>query len=142
MREYLFRGKRIDDGEWVYGDLIKSIGGGDMWILPTSEFDLTNIIAVIPETVGLKLPLKDFNGRPLFEDDIVSGRRTLDNFTSNPKLLSSKKEYRLIEFSNTKTESVLRLPLDISYSERTPENHICWKLAGNKFDNPELLQSL
>ncbi len=27
MREIKFRGKRIDNGEWVYGDLFQPLGG-------------------------------------------------------------------------------------------------------------------
>jgi hypothetical protein len=141
QREYLFRGKRRDNDEWVLGDLIQSENPDAKWILPISEPDLTNTIEVIPETVGRLMPIKDADGLVLFEGDIVSGLRTLDDFTG---IMGNRKKiyYRMVEYANTETKSIIDLPYDISYSERSPENHIRWTLAGNKYDNPELLQSL
>ena len=58
-RTIKFRGKRIDNGEWVYGDLITGQGAkyGNMYILPQTQFypsgcnDLDGW-NVIPDTVG------------------------------------------------------------------------------------------
>lgn len=170
QREYLFRGKREDNKEWVCGSyhycdkkgVIRTRKWGTVldieeehvqfdnhWILVHhtpdtvgwSIRDSFTPYAVIPETVGLLMPIKDANGIILFEGDIVSGNRTPDNF--GPSILFPKRtEYRLVEYTNTETKSTFELPIDISYSERIPENHIHWILAGNKFDNPELLKLL
>lgn len=141
MRDIVFRGKLIDGSDWVIGYLIIDKDGTN-WIVNNHGASYT-WDEVIPETVGQLMPIKDANGVSLFEGDIVSGNRTPDNFHPASIVQFPKRiDYKLVEYSNTETISTFNLPKDISYSERILENNIHWILAGNKFDNPELLQSL
>jgi uncharacterized phage protein (TIGR01671 family) len=84
MREILFRGKRKDNGKWVYGGSLLQFAPGDScYIAPSSgmvyiaEDDAGNIArlasdipVIIPETVGQFTGLTA-NGTKIFEGDIV-----------------------------------------------------------------------
>ena len=80
MRRILFRGKRKDNGEWVYGDLIKNLiyDGrekemriGDIYFEHNEDIHGTAVRKVIPETVGQFIGICDKNGNKIFEGDII-----------------------------------------------------------------------
>lgn len=85
---YLFKAKRLDDGEWVQGNLIQSCDATDGWesiIIPVKNSNMftkhighgygnlgfENWYRVNPSTICRCTGLKDKNGNLIWENDIV-----------------------------------------------------------------------
>lgn len=77
MDRYTFRGKRLDNGEWVYGAI------NSFMIVPIFEKDARKEwyvwdvkddewIEVDPATIGQCTGIKDKNGNLIYEGDIVT----------------------------------------------------------------------
>lgn len=137
MREILFRGKRVDNGEWVEGyfgikgkgtDLEKCFIVRDTFLNTSGYPFYFEDIEVVQETVGQFTGLLDINGKKIFEHDIVS-------WTScNPFSLGEKRtcEVNYVEARFWCYGSVGVYLAELMSNERID-------VIGNIHDNPELL---
>lgn len=81
MKEILFKGKRVDNGEWVYGCYYESKISGCFILVPKIKVrkkdgvvigDSFDVFEVIPETVGQYTGIKDDKDVRIFEGDIIN----------------------------------------------------------------------
>lgn len=75
-REILFRGQRLDNDEWAYGDLLH-LPNGDVVILSDKGYT-----KVKPETVGEFTNLTDKPSNKIFEGDIVKATTGIEGYKS------------------------------------------------------------
>ena len=141
MREILFRGKRMDNGEWAEGFIAASRentypNGFEMITVDGINYDeIDNYIpdfisyAVDPSTVGQYTGLKDKHGKRIFEGDIA-------------KVLQGKdKDIAYVGFENG---AFMLYPKTGNIYERTLWEY--WyndwdvEVIGNITDNPEFLE--
>ena len=130
MREILFRGKRLDNGEWVEGAYLNDRDGA-FYICPAAS-DITYgdngnrrrigcWYKVDPATVGQYTGLTDSDGDKIFEGDVVA----------------LGYECGKIEYSET--EAMFQV---VFYGWLTDFDHYYgaeFEVVGNIHDNPELI---
>ena len=125
---YLFKAKRVDDGEWVQGYLF------GIWekryILWGMTNDIANMIEVDPSTICQCTGLKDKNGKLIWENDIV--RDEQGNFYK----AFWQNNYYQFSWVCVKTDVFLIGTKWDLWSIKSFEIEV----IGNKFDNPELLE--
>lgn len=129
MREILFRGKRIDNGEWEYG-LPSYDDDGNVEEIQVWDEEDVNFYPVDPETICQYTGLTDKNGKKIWEGDILEGHLD-DKFPEDVT-----REKVIWHENGLKTEE----PGcdDKEYlDEFDAEN---FEVVGNVFDNPELLE--
>lgn len=125
MREILFRGKRIDNGIWLEGDLRHWSSGG----VGIGNNGLRRTFEVIPETVGQHTGLNDRYGKRIFEGDIVDCWSEGVNAKGS---VQQRKDGLWIIYPNWQKKIMWGLCPD-EYCHTTVE------VIGNIYDNPELI---
>lgn len=131
MREIKFRGKRLDNGEWIKGNSIVRVGDGfficDWTGVAIKKSEFYNLFTeVAPATVGQYTGLKDKNGREIYEGDIIGGSNGSINGWEWPFKSEIKWNDEACGFNTP----------NWGYMDST---HY-YNVLGNIHDNPELLK--
>ena len=144
---YLFKAKRIDNGEWVQGNLVWSDDTDDDYkavIIPTTNSNMftrggargdlgfENWCRVDPSTICQRTGLKDKNGKLIWENDVVGFWDTYSTENGQAEMDCIGKvvwDDETISFQVTNRLS----------AESYEVLDEC-SVIGNIFDNPELLE--
>lgn len=126
----IWRGKRVDNGEWYIGDLIRYHNG--VAIFPQNDTeDVVNCRLqerIDPSTLGECVGFRDKNRVLMFEGDIVT-YKSITGKTWVAKIIYSVNKCRFVqETSNGHTFEIAR-----KYAN-------CYEVVGNIHDNPDLIQ--
>lgn len=132
-----WRGKRIDNGEWTYGDLLVIPVKGRVNTLYEiiERVAITGCQCVGPSTLGECTGLRDKNGTPIFEGDIIKtkeyGKDVGHSNINDYDIFVVKYEPATFRLENNNRRFILD---DDKYSK--------YEIIGNIHDNPELLKDV
>lgn len=140
MCKTLFRGKRTDNGEWVYGyyvhrrkrmgifgQTVTDLDRESDWII---SFRDGTPYEVDPETVGQYTGLPDKNGKKIFKGDIIN----ISSVVATTIMELTAVVQRNLKTANYELKGYGYNPISL-------EGVQYWgKVIGNIYDNPELLE--
>ena len=148
MRAILFRGKRVDNGEWVRGLPFSFHATNNVEGIETYDGERHKVDS---DTVGQYTGLTDKNGKNIFEGDIVvwtsKVMRLIGNYTycfdgyhegDVLKVVCNEAGFMLARLDDS-------IP-DVPNGSRKIDNYAFWnfhrllEIIGNIHDNPELME--
>ena len=139
-REILFRGKRLHDNKWIYGNFVSDCEGNSHIIEPRFfyedghhlqyEDNTDTPVFIIPETVGQYTGLTDKNGVRIFEGDILVGFLD-EEYPEHETVVVVEWHENMWVTRQGKCHPDLLEQSDLD----------CFEVVGNIHDNPELLET-
>lgn len=150
MREILFRGKRMDNGEWVEGFYVnvpehyKHEMSGESYIVSINN---GLFMEVVLETVGQYTGLKDKNGNKIFEGDIFVSYEYGDKKYDLIGVIERRGASFILRSENYE-DSQLNDYVEGTITHYKPNGErivlesdiVQGEVIGNIYDNPELLE--
>ena len=137
MREILFRGKHIDNGEWVEGKGV-DLNFSDAFILVGWRDESVGAceldeVEVDRKSVGEYTGLTDKNGKRIFEGDIVKREFTLWHGETKK---TRETQIGVVVYSNRECGFQVEKKCNL----RKPWDGDTIEVIGNIHDNPEMLE--
>jgi len=146
MRDVIFRGKRIDNGEWVEGSMIKLTPSryaitdeypniNNRFIAPSDNCKKADIRfhEVDPKTIGEFTGLLDHNQKMIFEGDKLFTKEILSFCREK-----DDEKFAVVEWNNNEARFYGNMRTTC-YSFVADKFSIC-EIIGNIHDNPELVK--
>lgn len=123
-----FRGRRVDNREWVYGYYTHT----NKIMNPCIHVDLVKVYEVDPSTVGQFTGLHDKDGKEIWENDWCEAMfRDRDGFHVKQGVILMDEYMWCLDTKD---------PSDYEVVYSVNRLHL-WKVISNIHDNPELLKS-
>ena len=142
---YLFRAKRLDNGQWVQGFICKKKYKSNKFYISCfhDKDDNEQFFAIDPDTICQCTGLKDKNGKLIWENDIV--RFQFDNDDCQFPNKDIKKRIGKVFFSDFRASWSIAMGRNGSKCLNNDlfkyvQNGNRVEIIGNIFDNPELLE--
>lgn len=124
MREHLYHGKRVDNGEWVEG-FYWNRGQLSHYIKVIDDNgNLVGDYEVLPETVGEYTGLTDKNGSKIFEGYIL-------------RAIGDYEIQGVVEWQKNECRYLVQL---LGNDDWVTMEDYEWEIIGNIHENPELLE--
>ena len=130
MREIIFRGKRIDNGEWIEEHYLRK---EVHFIFQTDKHNTWRCVEIVPETLCQFTGLCDKNVNRIWENDIVNYNGKYASIKFGMYCSSSG-------YGNYNLGFYVDFPEETLYRKELGYWHEKVEVVGNIFDNPELLQ--
>ena len=131
-REILFKGKRLDNGEWVQGYYYKS--WDDVYIALSMINGKPDVVQIDPKTVGQYTGLEDKNGVEIYEEDVVKVTYYGEESVHVVKWMGGEWDYPAFDlepFLDCDSNGLSYVMCDCECET---------EVVGNIHDNPELLE--
>lgn len=136
MREILFKGKRVDNEEWIYGYLFNILDMAfilsGVCVVSDGSEPTPNMYQVIPSTIGQFTGLIDKNSIKIFEGDILH-----EPYRKTKNVIVTYKDgnFHLVPVGIYSASS----SGELSFCKQNID-YFKYKIIGNIHDNPELLE--
>lgn len=132
MKTIKFRGKSINKGKWLFGDLMHDNIGG-IYIFPIETENLYKENAVTIRTIGQYTGLKDINGVEIYEGDIIFSKKydckgvlhKIEYSDENAMFIAKPIQGCDFDFCQIRQDWILKYEKEV---------------IGNIYDNPEILK--